>query len=1031
MNAGFVYALETRYPTILGMSIDNNSSFPEYAKYFFNIGMILAGILAVCVIAFGGIYYLVDFARGKFKDEGKEWIKAGVLGLLLTVSAYLIAYTINPYLVIFDLKGLAPLTFISNYFNPPLPSPPVEIYSEIPIGTLTEKLLSGAIDCYDFDGNGDPIPGDKITTDDNRTIYGPTYLDHDRVDCVLKLGQAAAKKAQIVKKLSDEITSLMNQCSCAGSTSNCDQDGKGCAVSGQGCAGSCVNGACKAPEGKKNTDCCPEGAKDKIEHGPIKIAGYDGVSEKEYKGLDEFRSQFGNNYALIKNRVEIQPPPKVNGKQITIINNGNCATCNFQCPVCDPKKKDYNTCLKNQQTCKKNEQICKDNLQKCLKQNSPWHNLRLIDQLIYLQGKIEEMKSKVKNDLDNLRKAESYLGQCYLADTYVDFLKTYEQTNKENKAILVERSFSDPETQQLINPAKYCQGFQYNNSDCYSQCQKVCPGTTQTDFNCYKNAPDCSKETDPAAKKNCLAKQAAYIKQNCYDKRECISDASPFSTFQGCMTGCKQQCLNSCDYKSGDDKSKCQQGCNDNSQCLLDNEDKCLVDFNQLKGCASENDLASKKECAENSAALCKYCSDQYSGYPDCLKSPYSLRDNYSASFIYQHPDYQICTYPYKIITINNQNNTTTNTTCLNLYPETDKCPATSKCPQCPCDIVNKTINYSLPPAPNPNSSCSKGSSSSSSSSSGGSSSSGDSSSGGIREIWGSGESSSSVGPAKKITEYRVCSANCDASVYNDDPLIFYCRQSWWFKEETKNTTPIGHEKICAKEREIPVGQTIDDAEKWANDFMDNIDSLTKKIESMIQYMKRIGQKTNYCTYDSKCENGKPVCHTDCQYNPPSSYADQEGKVIYVPPSCSFVPCSGNPCQLMIDLLVGATCSKACAVGNGIAYYSNQIDNAVKDFEVFSAKQNRSDIVKELSYSRQKTNDCSVVQNNYGTETRILSCTRVENEIISPTVDKYNKTIIGSKSFTSYCYGKSLGEILKTPEPMADNWFCCEDREKK
>jgi len=116
--------------------------------------------------------------------------------------------------------------------------------------------------------------------------------------------------------------------------------------------------------------------------------------------------------------------------------------------------------------------------------------------------------------------------------------------------------------------------------------------------------------------------------------------------------------------------------------------------------------------------------------------------------------------------------------------------------------------------------------------------------------------------------------------------------------------------------------------------------------------------------------------------------------------------------------------------GKGIAYYYNQIDGSVKDFIIFTIQQNRSDIIKQLEYSRQQTNDCSTVQNNYGAQTRTLSCTRVQDEIISPQVDKYSKTIIKDKSFTSYCYGKELGDILKTSDPLADNWFCCEDRKK-
>jgi len=1190
-NAGFAYALEIQYPSILGFSIDNDSSLPEYAKYFFNIGVAIAGTLAVIVIAWGGIQYMFTLGLGKMidpkkgkrgPDEAKAWIKAGILGLLLIVCAYLIAYTINPFLVVFDLKKLAPLTFLANYFNPPGPQPPVEIYSEIPIGKLTENLLSRQIDCYDFTADGDPIPGEKITTDDRRIFFGPTYLEHDRVDCILKLSQAADRKAEVIKKLSDEIVKLMQQCTC----SNPEKCSSTCKTKGDVCEpGKCAG---------TGPDCCPDGIKEIIEHGPIPIksvktdltienideeliwytvyahmdkinvsvgqnvgastpigevgkastswphlhfaVGYpssawsdiydvaisfnvysvisapekigsreagtaplplpsgstpekinfikstlsspldqgycawqeqlgsylhDGdaywaqdwqckknpvatesaivynmssgpnikstvfsllsseggvvikhqlippvkkerlpeyyiETEKQYAGLDEFRSQYSQNYQLIKNAVEVQPPAKLNDQQITIINTGKCDLCIYECQACYAIQKNYPNCIAEQQKCEQQKATCEQNRQDCLKKTSPWHNLRLIDQLIYLQGRIEEMKESVKTDSNNLKNAESYLGQCYIADTYVDFIKTFEQTNKKDKVIMVEKPFFE-------NPAKYCKGFEYNNSSCYSQCKDICPGTSQADFNCYKNAPNFEEV------------------KSCYDYRSCIP-GSKFTSFYNCMSVCKEQCAESCqEYLNEDEKKKCVKNCADNSQCLIDNESKCLVDFKQLYECADasscqyqgyqenidgciaeHNDAGFVKNCIENSAYKCTYCSDQYAGYPECLVSPYSLQNKYSSSFISQHKNYQICSSAYTPIITNNNDDTKIETPCLRLYPETAKCPTGSKCPECPCDLVEEKIDYppSTPSKKQPKTSCESS----------------------------SDAGATDIGSSKSISQYRICSGTCDDLYYNDDPLTFYCQNSWWNKDETKDAIPIGHDRICPKEREIPVGQTIDDAEKWAVDLIKKVDEVTKKIKNMIQYMQRIGQEKDYCKCDSKCENGNPVCKATCDQST-STTTDSSGNSTTTV-SCSFNSCIGNACQTMIDFLLGAMCKDACKKGEGIPYFRNQVNIAEKDFLIFTIEQNRSDIVKELEYSRQQTNSCSVVQNNYGTQTRILSCERVEDEIISPQVDKYSKTIIGNKTFSSYCYGKSLGEILQTKEPLADNWFCCEDRKK-
>src|SRR3989339_986672 len=110
--------------------------------------------------------------------------------------------------------------------------------------------------------------------------------------------------------------------------------------------------------------------------------------------------------------------------------------------LCYPK--DYANCIAEQQKCEQQKANCEQNRQDCLKKTSPWHNLRLIDQLIYLQGRIEEIKETVKKDSDKLKETENYLGQCYLADSYIDFIKTFEKTDKDEKIILVDKPFSDP-----------------------------------------------------------------------------------------------------------------------------------------------------------------------------------------------------------------------------------------------------------------------------------------------------------------------------------------------------------------------------------------------------------------------------------------------------------------------------------------------------------------------------------------------------------------------------------------------------------
>jgi len=1072
-----VNALEIeKYPSFFGLSITKSSDFIDYARYFFNAGMAIAGFLAVIVIVIGGIYYLISFNRGKFTDEGKQWIKAGVFGLILLVSAYLIAYTINPDLIDLRLQKLFAVGFgksagYQNSYN--IPS---VVYEEIPLGALTENLLSRTIDCYNFDENGDPIKGDEIETDNYGKIVGPTYLDHDRVDCFLKLSQAIEKKVKITEELSKKIVDFMKLCNCGGTSSsydcrtNCAEDGsdcsypetatcpidKNCIGSTNPCRDTCSDIGCSCYG--KNCESCPKDSgikakdpktgketeknlsvKEVIEYGPIKIADCAGT-EKEYLGLSEFRSQFNNNYEQIKNKVEIQPPAKINDKPISIINNGNCQTCeyncgcDYDCPVCVPKSPGYYSCmsdqrkceqkkekcLKDQPKCNEEEADCKKKRLDCLKKNSPWYNLRIIDQITYLEGKLEEIRSSVESDINQLNKGRSTITNCYLVKSSVDLLQLLESTEKDEKIILRNRSFGDIMTGKVIDSSKYCEGFNYTGSVCYSKCQNICPETLSLKNN-LKNYESCDGNCDEKKgneKEKCLTAEKKCLKEY-YDNRECPKNYSDFKTFPECMDNCKQQCLDACDQNyscSQEELKKCKEGCNNDSKCLLENEEKCVVNFLQLKECVQTyKDPDNLKNCMESSF-LCKYCSDQYAGYPDCvnIKQPNQSQNSeqYSSSYLYQNPYNQKC-YPNPYL----PNKENKNVTCLEGNPEITKCPIASMCPNCPCGVVNETIKYLPDPVlpESPEDLCSV--------------SSPDKNDDECPCPGGIPGTSSCYPPCKndddkktntvsnyseKINEYRVCSADCGKFTYVGDPLTFYCRNSW--EPEAPLT---GKWSNASPADEIPVGQTVDNAIVWGQELIDNMNKVNLMAQEIISYMKDISEKRNYCKCDSKCEimqsgKQKSACQANCIFQQTEastgSFINSEGitETFEIPASCSCVRqgCDGEPCQLMIDLLIGPSGSleDICAQGAiGFPLFYIDMSNSIKDFMVFILPERRSDIIKKLSYSRKKMDECSQLLVELGADVvKTLSCSRS----------------YGGSGFTEdMCYG-----YMK--QNLTENWFC-------
>jgi len=69
----------------------------------FSFGLAIAAALAVIMIVWGGVEYMLSESLFS-KEAGKERIKNAILGLLLALTSYLILWTINPNLLNFKLN---------------------------------------------------------------------------------------------------------------------------------------------------------------------------------------------------------------------------------------------------------------------------------------------------------------------------------------------------------------------------------------------------------------------------------------------------------------------------------------------------------------------------------------------------------------------------------------------------------------------------------------------------------------------------------------------------------------------------------------------------------------------------------------------------------------------------------------------------------------------------------------------------------------------------------------------------------------
>ena len=116
-SANFAFALEVTYPNIPFLPrIDKNSQLPAFISYFFGLAIYLSGILAVISFAIGAIQLIMSAENPENASNAKDRMKGSVLGLVLTLSAFIILRTINPVLITPSLTplGEVPGVFYAN-----------------------------------------------------------------------------------------------------------------------------------------------------------------------------------------------------------------------------------------------------------------------------------------------------------------------------------------------------------------------------------------------------------------------------------------------------------------------------------------------------------------------------------------------------------------------------------------------------------------------------------------------------------------------------------------------------------------------------------------------------------------------------------------------------------------------------------------------------------------------------------------------------------------------------------------------------
>lgn len=211
--------LETEYPEIGGEKITEETTLPEYVKYVFKFSLIIAAVVSLAVLIYGGFVFLTSAGSPTAQNEGKKWLFGGILGLIIMLSSYVILNAINPELLKLDFGDL--IGEPGEPVSPEVPEVEKTIFQELPIGTLVENLLAKNIDCYNYNDEGNmttPPEGCGCSPGSSGVQGGVEMMeDWDRLDCIKKLAEAVETKVKELKELAEALEAAVRQCSC----SNC------------------------------------------------------------------------------------------------------------------------------------------------------------------------------------------------------------------------------------------------------------------------------------------------------------------------------------------------------------------------------------------------------------------------------------------------------------------------------------------------------------------------------------------------------------------------------------------------------------------------------------------------------------------------------------------------------------------------------------------------------------------------------------------------------------------------------------------
>jgi len=148
---GFCFAqkkLEIEYPELPGVETPTKTktALPEYLRYVFTFAITIAGLLAFMALIYGGFSYLTSAGDPTRMADAKAQVSAGILGLIILLSSYLILNTINPQLVLPEKSPIEPITSGIRIYSTSTVCQEDDEYPSQKVGQSLYQLATGTLD---------------------------------------------------------------------------------------------------------------------------------------------------------------------------------------------------------------------------------------------------------------------------------------------------------------------------------------------------------------------------------------------------------------------------------------------------------------------------------------------------------------------------------------------------------------------------------------------------------------------------------------------------------------------------------------------------------------------------------------------------------------------------------------------------------------------------------------------------------------------------------------------------------------------